>query len=114
MSRIRGNRLKTILDIANIEASSAIVIANSVDAYHYINSDNRRMQDKYVEYCKESRTELIEILGKNINEIITSDYEYAVVVVDPYTIKEEEFTLLQSITRRYLIFRQTSLLTWRN
>jgi hypothetical protein len=103
LGRIRGNRLKTILDIANTEASSAIVIANSVDAYHYINSDNRRMQDKYVEYCKESRTEPIEILGKDINEIIASDYNYAVVVVDPYTIKEEEFTLLQSINYKKIL-----------
>jgi hypothetical protein len=103
LGRIRGNRLKTILDIANTEASSAIVIANSVDAYHYINSDNRRMQDKYVEYCKESRTEPIEILGKDINEITASDYNYAVVVVDPYTIKEEEFTLLQSINYKKIL-----------
>jgi hypothetical protein len=103
LGRIRGNRLKKILDIANAEESSAIVIANSVDAYHYINSDNRRMQDKYVEYCKESRTEPIEILGMDINEITASDYNYAVVVVDPYTIKEEEFTLLQSIKYKKIL-----------
>lgn len=89
LKKIRGNGLKKILDTRFNDISTSIIVANSVDLYHYIAVEDmeepiegQEQRNKYIEFCKDTRTEPIEIKEVSEDELNQTELKYDVVVLD--------------------------------
>lgn len=104
--RIRGKRIKRILDLRATSQTSSVVVLDSVDKYHYVPMIEHDAIHKYIDFCSKVRTEPVEIASKTMAEALSnvSNKEYDCVIVDDDVLDNEEIkNKIQSIGFNHVI-----------
>ena len=104
--RIRGKRIKRILDLRATSQTSSAVVLDSVDKYHYVPMIEHDAIHRYIDFCSKIRTEPIEIESKTIAEALSdvNNKDYDAVIIDEEMLDNEEIkNKVQSIGFKHVI-----------